>query len=62
MKNNLGTLSLKEIQERLGDRRLSRVQKATGLSFPTLKKLSDGTGKNYTIRTLQKVSDYLLET
>jgi|DEB0MinimDraft_4_1074332.scaffolds.fasta_scaffold13579_9 DNA-binding Xre family transcriptional regulator len=55
--NNL--LSLQEIQDLLQDKKLYVITKATGLSYPTLKKLADGKPENYTSRTLSKVSDYL---
>jgi DNA-binding phage protein len=52
-------LSLKEIKEKLQDRRLSVVAKSTGLSYPTLKRmLDDDSDANYTLSTLTKISEY----
>jgi len=58
MSNNQ-LLSLKEIQLLLKDKRLYIVSKATGLSFPTLKKMADGKEENFTIKTIKSISDYL---
>jgi DNA-binding Xre family transcriptional regulator len=52
-------LSLEKIQLLLKDKRLYIVSKATGLSFPTLKKLADGKKENYTYNTIKAISDYL---
>jgi DNA-binding Xre family transcriptional regulator len=52
-------LSLKKIQLLLKDKRLYVVSKATGLSFPTLKKMADGKKENYTYNTIKAISDYL---
>jgi DNA-binding Xre family transcriptional regulator len=52
-------LSLEKIQLLLKDKRLYVVSKATGLSFPTLKKLADGKKENYTYNTIKAISDYL---
>ncbi len=52
-------MNLKQIQEGLKDRRLYAVKQATGISYPTLKKLSDGVVSNYTIGTLSVVSKYI---
>ena len=57
MSNNQ-LLSLKEIQLLLKDKRLYIVSKATGLSFPTLKKMADGKEENFTIKTIKSISDY----
>jgi DNA-binding Xre family transcriptional regulator len=51
-------LSLEEIKNKLQDRKLYAVSEATGLSYPTLKKLHDGETSNFTLDTIQKVSDY----
>lgn len=52
-------LSLEKIQLLLKDKRLYVISKATGLSFPTLKKLADGKKENYTYNTIKAISDYL---
>ena len=52
-------LSLENIQLLLKDKRLYVVSKATGLSFPTLKKMADGKKENYTYNTIKAISDYL---
>ena len=52
-------LSLKKIQLLLKDKRLYVVSKATGLSFPTLKKMADGKKENFTYKTIKAISDYL---
>jgi DNA-binding Xre family transcriptional regulator len=54
-----GLLSLEKIQKLLKDMKLYNVSKATGLSFPTLKKLADGKKENHTYNTIKAVSDYL---
>jgi len=53
-------LSLTDIQNGLGDKKLYVVSRATGLSYPTLKKLADGEPGNYTMGTLRKVSEYII--
>lgn len=53
-------LSLDQIREGLRDRRLYAVAKETGLSYPTLKKLSEAQDLNYTTETLRAVSKYVL--
>ncbi|RTL03533.1 hypothetical protein EKK58_12760 [Candidatus Dependentiae bacterium] len=55
----MAILSLKQIQQGLKDKRLSVVAERTGLSYPTLKSLSDGKDQNYTTETLKTVSNYL---
>jgi DNA-binding Xre family transcriptional regulator len=52
-------LSLENIQLLLKDKRLYVVSKATGLSFPTLKKMADGKKENFTYKTIKAISDYL---
>jgi hypothetical protein len=51
-------LELHKIQEILKDRRLTVVAERCGLSYPTVKHVADG-GKNVTLATLTKLSDYL---
>jgi len=51
-------LELHKIQEMLQDRRLAVVAERCGLSYPTVKHVADG-GKNVTLKTLTKLSDYL---
>lgn len=55
-------LSLEKIKEGLADRRLYKVSKLTGLSYPTLKKLSDGVDANYTMSTIKAVSKYISDS
>jgi hypothetical protein len=57
--SNEELLSLEDIQLLLKDKRLYVVSKATGLSFPTLKKMADGKKENFTYKTIKAVSDYL---
>ncbi len=57
--SNEELLSLEDIQLLLKDKRLYVVSKATGLSFPTLKKMADGKKQNFTYKTIKAVSDYL---
>ena len=52
-------LSLEDIQLLLKDKRLYVVSEATGLSFPTLKKMADGKKENFTYKTIKAISDYL---
>lgn len=51
-------LELHKIQDMLRDRRLTVVAERCGLSYPTVKHVADG-GKNVTLATLTKLSDYL---
>jgi DNA-binding Xre family transcriptional regulator len=51
-------LELHKIQEMLKDRRLTVVADRCGLSYPTVKHVADG-GKNVTLATMTKLSDYL---
>ena len=57
--SNEELLSLEDIKLLLKDKRLYVVSKATGLSFPTLKKMADGKKENFTYKTIKAVSDYL---
>lgn len=52
-------MSIKEIQDGLEDKRLYRVSRKTGVSYPTLMKLSKGLDLNYTTDILKAVSAYL---
>ena len=52
-------LTLKQITHGLKDKRLHRVAKKIDVSYPTLRKLSDGVDSNYTYKTLEKVSKYI---
>lgn len=52
-------LTLYEIKDKLKDRRLHVVAKATGLSYPTIKKLADEENPNCTIETQRAVSNYI---
>tara|TARA_Y100000310_G_scaffold340391_1_gene435962 strand:+ start:563 stop:763 length:201 start_codon:yes stop_codon:yes gene_type:complete len=57
--NNPNFLTLAEISEALKDRRLHVIAKRTGLSYPTLKRLSDGIDTNYNLDTLRTITAYL---
>lgn len=52
-------LSVKEISERLQDRRLDKVAEATGLHRNTIMKYRDGEVEQPYLDTVQKLSDYL---
>ncbi len=52
-------LTLEEIKERLAGKRFCLVAEATGLSYPTIKKLADGEVQNYALDTVRRVSAYL---
>lgn len=52
-------LSVKEIAERLQDRRLDKVAEATGLHRNTIMKYRDGEVEQPYLDTVQKLSDYL---
>lgn len=51
--------TLKKIQNGLKDKKLRVVGKAIGLSYPTLKKLADGTESNPRLETMTVILDYL---
>lgn len=55
-------LPLEKIKEGLKDKRLYKVSQATGLSYPTLKKLANGDEANYTVETLKAVSKYIKDS
>ena len=57
--SNKELLSLEDIKRLLKDKRLYVVSNATGLSFPTLKKMADGKKENFTYKTIKAISDYL---
>jgi transcriptional regulator with XRE-family HTH domain len=54
-------LTLEEIRERLIDRRLPIVAKATGLGRKTLWEIREGRVTNPSYRVLKTLSDYLTE-
>lgn len=56
---NDNILPLEEIQKALEDKRLYKVAKTSGLSYPTLRKLAKGEDLNYTLGTLKAASDYI---
>lgn len=60
--NDSDILSTGQIQDALKDKRLYMVAKATGLSYPTIKKLADGKELNYTVDTLKAISKYVRDT
>ena len=55
-------MSLENIQKGLKDKRLYAVKDATGISYPTLKKLYEGIESNYTVATLSTVSKYITDS
>lgn len=52
-------LSVKEIKEKLKDRRISVLSEKTGLSRQVIYNLLWGKSKNPTYETVEKLSDYL---
>lgn len=54
-------LTLEQIKINLADKRLYKVAEITGLSYPTLKKMADGEDANYTMATVQAVSQYIYD-
>lgn len=54
-------LTLEQIKINLADKRLYKVAEITGLSYPTLKKMADGKDANYTMATVQAVSQYIYD-
>ena len=55
-------LDISQIKEALKDKRLSIVAGATGLSYPTLKKLAKGQDNSYHTTTMLVISKYIQET
>jgi hypothetical protein len=53
-------LTVDEIRDALKDRRISVVADATGLTYPTIKRLADGLDVDFSMKTIQKISDYIL--
>lgn len=58
MDNQMHLLPLAEIKELLTDRRLKVVGRRLGISYPTLKRLAEGSAANYSFKTLAAVSHY----
>ena len=54
-------LSLKEIKEGLTDMNVSAVARSTGLSTPTVDRLSKGIMLQYHPKTIATMSEYLLK-
>ena len=54
-------LCIHQIQNRLKGERLLLVADATGLSYPTIKKLADGVKENYHYDTIDKLSRYFFQ-
>lgn len=52
-------LSIEQIQEQLGDRRLYAVAAASGVSYQTIWKIARRKHRNVTLSTVKKLSDYL---
>ena len=54
-------LSQEQLMKGLKDRQLYKVSKATNISYPTLKRIADGSEGNYQMHTLYAVSEYVRE-
>jgi DNA-binding Xre family transcriptional regulator len=52
-------LTLDEIKRLLADRRLNVVSAATAINRNTLAQIRDGKNENPTLRTMQRLSEYL---
>ena len=52
-------LAIEEISKRLNDRTLTKVSKATGISYPTIWKIANGQAGNVGYNTVKKLSEYL---
>ena len=61
-------LNLEQIEKGLKDKKLYAVAAATGLSYPTVRKLAegrmldDGTENNPTNSTLERISTYIIDS
>lgn len=53
-------MTLDEIKRLLADRRLDIVSSATAVNRNTLAQIRDGKNQNPTLRTMQRLSDYLI--
>jgi hypothetical protein len=51
--------TLEEVREKLQQRRLPEVAKATGLSYGTVRKLAAGADKSVSYMVVKKLSDHL---
>jgi DNA-binding Xre family transcriptional regulator len=52
-------LTIKEIRQKLEDRKLQIVAEKTGVHYNTLKKIKDGKNDNPTLKVIKAISDYL---
>ena len=52
-------LSIEDVKKGLQDRRVGLIKRKTGLSYPTIQGIRDGTNTNPTLNVLQRLSDYL---
>jgi len=52
-------MGLDEIKEGLRDRRLYKVADEIKISYMTLNKLVSGKSKNFELKTLEKITNYL---
>lgn len=52
-------LTVKEIQEKLEDRKLQVVADKTGVHYNTLKNIKDGKNTNPTFKVIKSISEYL---
>ena len=51
--------SVKEISEKTKHIETRRISNETKLSFPTVKSLQRGEGKNYTLKTIEVMCQYI---
>jgi transcriptional regulator with XRE-family HTH domain len=51
--------TLEEVREKLQQRRLPEIAKATGLSYGTVRKLAAGDDKSVSYMVVKKLSDHL---
>lgn len=52
-------LTLEEIREKLNDRNLAKVSRATGVGYNNLHGIANGTKNNPSYNVIKKLSDYL---
>ncbi len=58
-KKNLQVMQLKAIRAGLANKSIGHVRRATGLSYPTLKRIRSGEVEGFTLATLIKLTKYL---
>lgn len=57
--NDKTIFSTEEIARRLSDRVLLSVSQNSGISYPNVLRLSRNEDHNYTMKTLERISEYL---